>query len=58
MCTCRKRAAGGVKSPNGVTVWQETLDWQACAQVQQIDRGWPATLGAIVEQERKAEISR
>jgi hypothetical protein len=32
-------AAGGVKLPNGVTAWHETLerweDWQAHAQVQQ-----------------------
>jgi hypothetical protein len=39
MWTCRKRAAGGVKSPNRVTVWRETLerfqDWQGRAQVRQ-----------------------
>jgi hypothetical protein len=39
MWTCRKWAAGGVKSPTGETVWWETLnrwqDWQARAQVWQ-----------------------
>jgi hypothetical protein len=36
---CKKRAAGSVKSPTGVTVWRETLErwqaWQARAQVRQ-----------------------
>jgi hypothetical protein len=36
---CSKRAAGNVKSPNGVTVHHETLerwyDWQAHAQLRQ-----------------------
>jgi hypothetical protein len=36
---CNKRVAGSVKSPNGVTVCQETLehwyDWQAHAQLWQ-----------------------
>jgi hypothetical protein len=38
---CSKRAAGNVKSPNRVTVCQETLErwynWQAHAQLRQAD---------------------
>jgi hypothetical protein len=85
MCTCRKRAGGGAKSPNGVTVWRRL--WSAgmtgkhmpkCGNpfarlatqnalqpvsplllwLDATDRGRTGTLGAVVELERMAEVSR